>query len=303
MASVGEALSLDVAPPKPWRRFIPSWLRSLIWMDSVQKYDAFLSYSWKSDSRVAPAIQSLIQQFQRPWYKLTRPKTVFRDLSCLPAGSNLEAELHDRLDRSTHLIVLASPEAASSSGMEMEAKYWFSRPRDGEVLVVISSGDYNTWEEIREHLLPPTVRDNLESVPVWASVQDHRARIIAKPLDHQLRGELIEDLKQVLLRFYPDRDWGQLRGAERRQRQHFIWFLSAVGLTFLVLFLVASILAIFANRQRLVALSRESAAKAETLLASGKRAEALNAAISAFVIAATSEARDAIARSFPQELT
>src|SRR6516225_12482842 len=104
MASVnGASLQLDLAPPEPWRRFVPQWLRSLIWVDSAQKYDAFLSYSWKSDTEVAPVIQSRIQQFLCPWYRL-RAKTVFRDLSCLPAGSSLEAELRDRLDRSTHLI-------------------------------------------------------------------------------------------------------------------------------------------------------------------------------------------------------
>jgi hypothetical protein len=120
------AAPLDLAPRRPWRRFLPLWLRSLIWVDSAQKYDAFLSYSWKSDSKVAPLIQSVLQQFLCPWYR-SRAKTVFRDLSCLPAGSSLENELHDRLDRSKHLIVLASPDAATSNGMEMEAQYWFSR--------------------------------------------------------------------------------------------------------------------------------------------------------------------------------
>src|SRR5215813_12122530 len=111
---------IDIAPPKPWRRFVPAWLLSLIWVDSAEKYDAFLSYSWKSDSNVAPAIQSLLQKFLCPWYRV-RARTIFRDLSCLPAGSSLESELRDRLDRSTNLIVLASPEAAASAGMEMEA--------------------------------------------------------------------------------------------------------------------------------------------------------------------------------------
>src|ERR1017187_2165234 len=83
---------LDLAPPQKWRRFVPRWLRSLIWVDSAGSYDAFLSYSWKSDSKVAPVIQSVIQRFLCPWFKL-RAKTVFRDLSCLPAGLSLEAEL------------------------------------------------------------------------------------------------------------------------------------------------------------------------------------------------------------------
>src|SRR3974390_1376566 len=94
---------LDLAPPRPWRRFIPSWLRSLIWVDSARGYDAFLSYSWQSDRKVAPVIQSIIQRFLCPWYKL-RAKTVFRDLSCLPASSSLETELFGRLHRSKHFF-------------------------------------------------------------------------------------------------------------------------------------------------------------------------------------------------------
>ena len=178
----------------------------------------------------------------------------------------------------------------------MEARYWFSRRREGQVLTIISFGDYETWEEIREHLVPPAVRENLQLASVWASVKDHCARIVANPTDYQLRGELIEDLKQVLLRFYPGRDWGQLRGEEQRQQRNFIWFLSVVALTFLMLFLVA-------NYQRLVALSRESAAKAETLFALGKRGEALGTAVCAFATKHTPEARQAIAHSFPQQLT
>jgi hypothetical protein len=238
--------SLDLAPPKAWRRFVPLWLRSLIWIDSADNYDAFLSYSWEADGKVAPVIQSLIQGFLRPWYKL-RAKTVFRDLSCLPAGSSLKAELFERLDRSKHLIVLASPKAAVSRGMEIEGQYWFTRPRSGQVLIIVTSGTCETWEEIRTRLLPPAVRDNLTSEPLWVPLQHRRDKIEVDPT--QVRGELIEDLKQVLLRFYPGYDWGQLRGEERKQRRHLLWFLSAVGSFIFALAVMASGLAWYADVQ------------------------------------------------------
>jgi|SRR6516164_7583537 hypothetical protein len=63
MTSSSAVAALDLPPPKRWRRFLPLWLRSLIWVDSAQKYDAFLSYSWKADIVVAPVIQSTIQRF------------------------------------------------------------------------------------------------------------------------------------------------------------------------------------------------------------------------------------------------
>ena len=105
--------SLDLAPPKARRRILPAWMRSLIWVDAAPRYDAFLSYSWALDSKIAPVIQWVLQRFLCPWYRV-RAKTIFRDLSSLPAGSNLEKELFDRLDRSTHLIVLASTAAAQA---------------------------------------------------------------------------------------------------------------------------------------------------------------------------------------------
>src|SRR5271165_6428947 len=178
MSSPAAVLPLDLAPPKRWRRFVPLWLRSLIWIDSARSYDGFLSYSWKSDSEVAPVIQSLIQRFLCPWYRL-RARTVFRDLSCLPAGSSLEAELFDRLDRSAHLIVLASPEAAKSRGMEIEARHWFKNERSGHVLIIVTAGEYEAWDEIQNHLLPKAVRNNVTTEPVWVPLQHRRDEILA----------------------------------------------------------------------------------------------------------------------------
>ncbi len=255
ITSPSAATTLDLAPPKPWRRFVPSWLRSLIWIDSIEKYDAFLSYSWKSDSNVAPVVQSVIQKFLCPWYKF-RAKSVFRDLSSLPAGSNLEAELCDRLDRSMHLIVLASPEAAASQGMEMEARHWFSQSRDGQVLIVISSGEFRTWNDSCDHLLPPSLAKNLHTEPLWISLQHRRERIIGNPDDQQLRGELTEDLKQLLLRFYPDHDWDQLRGQERLQRQRARWLVSGVIVLLLALLGTAVAFWSSAKEQRDIAIAR-----------------------------------------------
>jgi len=187
---------------------------------------------------------------------------VFRDLSCLPASSSLETELFDRLDRSKHLIVLASPEAAHSNGMEMEARHWFSQQRDGQVLIIVTAGNCKTWQEIRECLLPASVRNNLESEPLWVPLQHRRREIEANPTAHEL-GELIEDLKQILLRFYPDRDWGQLRGEERSQRRRAIGLMSGLVLIFLALTVAAMSAAWFARQQQLIAESRALSAQAQ----------------------------------------
>lgn len=255
MADPMKPEQLDLGPPKKWGWFVPSWLRSLIWVDSAGSYDAFLSYSWKSDSELAPVIQSVLQQFLCPWYKL-RAKTIFRDLSCLPAGSSLESELFDRLDHSKHLIVLACREAALSHGMEVEARHWFRRPRQGQVIIVVTSGEYDNWDLIRS-LLPPAVRNGLASEPLWIPLQHRRSQILGDAKSHELRSQLIEDLKQVILCLYPERDWGQLRGEERKQRRRALGLMSGLALLLLTLAIAATGFALYAQTQRRTALSEQ----------------------------------------------
>jgi sulfatase modifying factor 1 len=262
MAMSAESEQLDLRPPETWRRFVPSWLRSLIWVDSADRYDAFLSYSWKSNREVAPVIQSVLQRFLRPWYKL-RAKTVFRDLSCLPAGSSLNGELFDRLDRSAHLIVLASPEARLSRGMEMEARHWFSHPRNGQVLIIVTHGEYDNWDSMSKNLLPPAVKNNLATEPLWIPLQHRRNQILLNSKSPEVRSQLIEDLKQVILCLYPGRDWGQLRGEERAQRRRAIGLMSGLALLLLALAITAAGFAWSAQKQRNAAMAAQKDATTE----------------------------------------
>jgi len=179
---------LDIAPPKHWRRLVPLWFRGLIWVDSVQRFDAFLSYSWKADMYVATAIQAVTHRFLRPWYR-THARNAFRDLSSLPAGSSLERELLDRLDRSRHLIVLLSHESAMSRGMELEAAHWFSRPREGELLIIVTVSGCRDWEEIRS-FLPRSIRENLTGEPLWVNIGHRREEILAKGNDRNSETKL-----------------------------------------------------------------------------------------------------------------
>ena len=179
----------------------------------------------------------------------------FFAISSLPAGSNLFSELEDRLDRSTHLIVLASPESSRSHGMEWEAEYWFSKPRRGDVLIIVTSGDYSTWEEIRTHTLPPTVASRMESEPLWISISKRRPEILSNPDSIRVRRLLIEDLKQLLLTFNPGKEWGELVGEESSQRRR------ALTLLFAVVFIFAS-LAVVAWTQRNHAIQQQHVAEA-----------------------------------------
>jgi hypothetical protein len=87
---------------------------------------------------------------------------------------------------------------------------------------------------------------------------------------------MIEDLKQVLLAFFPGHDWGHLRGEERRQRRRLIALLSGVALLFLIIAIAAVGFAREAQRRQHEARSRELAAYAvESLLEDSERSVAL----------------------------
>lgn len=212
-------------PPK-WRRLVPSWLRRLLWVDESLRYDGFISYSWAADRKVAEVIQGVLQDFLCPWYKI-REKRIFRDLACLPAGATLENELKKRLDASEHLIILASPEAVLSCGMHIEVEHWLAIPRTGKVIIIVTSGAAETWMEIEQKALPQALTGRL-SEPVTASIVKRRAEILADPNSEQLKGELIEELKQVLLQLHDPLDWGQLRGKERERRRRALTLLVSV---------------------------------------------------------------------------
>src|ERR1700735_1685437 len=87
---------------------------------SGRRYDAFISYSHAADGRLAPELQKALQRFAKPWYR-TRALRGFRDDASLSANPDLWGSIEQALDASDHLILLASPEAASSKWVAKEA--------------------------------------------------------------------------------------------------------------------------------------------------------------------------------------
>jgi WD40 repeat protein len=270
----GPTADLPPSPPR-WRTFLPSWIRSLIWVDESDHFDAFLSYSWKADGDTAPAIQSILQRFLCPWYRV-RALRVFRDLSSLPAGGTVEGALCARLDRSRHLIVLASPEAPRSAGMELEARHWLAGTRRGEVLIIVTSGDFESWHDIRQRLLPPSLAQALQAPPIWADLRGQRASLAGK-LRPATRESVVEGLKQIILRFYPGKDWGVLRGEERNARRNALRLLGTAVILLTTAFLTAFYQFTAANASRREAqlrLARSLVSEAYALGRAGRWREA-----------------------------
>lgn len=76
-------------------------------------YDVFISYIHKHDAMLGPALQTELQRFAKPWYKM-RALRIFLDTANLAANPALWASIDEALGSSQWFILLASPDAAES---------------------------------------------------------------------------------------------------------------------------------------------------------------------------------------------
>src|SRR3954452_21465785 len=107
-------------------------------------YDAFISYSHAKDKLLAAALQSVVQKLGKPWYR-RRALRVFRDDTSLSATPSLWPSIEQALSQSRYLILLASPEAAASTGVCKECAYWLAPKSADTLLIALTDGEL-AWD-------------------------------------------------------------------------------------------------------------------------------------------------------------
>ena len=78
-------------------------------------YDAFISYSHALDGELARALESGLQGFAKPWYRM-RALRVFRATTSLSDNLGRWSSIEAALASSAGLVLRASPGAARSGG-------------------------------------------------------------------------------------------------------------------------------------------------------------------------------------------
>ena len=234
-------------------------------------YKAFISYSHAADGRLAPALQSALHRFAKPWYRL-RAIRVFRDKTTLAATPALWPSIEKALSESEYFLLLASPEAASSPWVQREIMYWIEqRPHDREKLLIILTGGELVWDHqnndfdwTKTDALPRTAERSFAQEPLfldlrWARKEEHVS----------LRHPVFRDTIATLAATLHNRPKDEISGEEVRQyriARRLAWFgvTALLALTFL-----ASGLGYFANekrkeaeRQQRIAVARQLAAEA-----------------------------------------
>ncbi len=97
-------------------------------------------YSHATDGKLAPAIQSGLHRFARPWYRL-RALRVFRDKTSLAVSPALWPAIARALGESEYFLLFASPRAARSPWVEREVAYWLEARSPATLLIVLTEGE------------------------------------------------------------------------------------------------------------------------------------------------------------------
>jgi hypothetical protein len=151
-------------------------------------YDAFISYSHVKDKPIAAALQSVMQRLGKPWYR-RRGLRVFRDDTSLSATPGLWPSIEQVLEQSRFLILLASPEAATSPWVNKEVAYWLRHKSVDRLLIALSDGKL-TWDNSVGDFrwgdrmpLPPALRRRFSNEPKWVDLTPYRDSV--DPRDSQ----------------------------------------------------------------------------------------------------------------------
>ena len=111
----------------------------------MQLFDAFISYSHRSDGLTAPTLQRGLENFNRKWFGHRRLR-IFRDQTDLSVAPSLWGIIQQALDSSRFFILLASPEAAHSKWVDREVRQWLETKPANNILLVVTNGGC-AWDD------------------------------------------------------------------------------------------------------------------------------------------------------------
>src|ERR1700730_3047129 len=137
---------------------------------AVSGYDGFISYSHKHDAALGPALQTSLERFATPWYRM-RALRIFLDAADLSANPALWPSMEGGLSSSRWFILLASADAAESKWVNREVQWWIDNGSRDRLLVVGTSPGLDWDEQKRDWAAdargPPALRGAFREEAPW----------------------------------------------------------------------------------------------------------------------------------------
>ncbi len=216
------------------------------------QYKAFISYSHAADNQLAPALQSALHEFAKPFYRL-RAMRVFRDRTGLLLTPKLWPSIRQALTESEYFILLASPNAAASRWVQTEIDEWLSLNDNAleKFVIVLTDGtvswnnsandfDWNTTDA-----LPVNLKRKFLQEPHYLDL-----RWAKEASNLSLRHPQFLDDVGTLAATLQGKPRDLMVGKDIQQHRIFKMVASTVAILLLGLFVVASGAAYYANEQR-----------------------------------------------------
>jgi WD40 repeat protein len=242
-------------------------------------YHAFMSYSHAADGKLAPALQSALHWFAKPWYRL-RALRIFRDKTNLHLTPRLWPAIQAALDQSDHFILLASPEAAASEWVTREIDHWLTtRPAD-RILIVMTGGELEwnraaaTFDQARTTALPSRLISAFTDEPLYLDLRWARGQDDVSMRQPRFR-EAVAELAAAL----HGREKDELVGEDVRQHRRARALAAAAIAGLCALTAVSIAVAIFAVQQRNLAREQRAAAEAQGRIALARQLAAQSTVI------------------------
>ena len=243
----------------------------------VAGFDAFISYSRRASTTLATDLQSAVERFAKPWYRL-RAVRVFRDDASMSANTALWSTIERGLTEAEWLILLASPLAAQSQYVAREVAWWLEHKSSDRILLVLEEGVDIAWDPVADDFdfavtdsLPRALSGAYAEEPRWIDLRWYEASGSLGTADPRWM-ERVADVAAAVRFAERDQLIGENVREHRRARR-----LLRTGIALLSLLLVASLVATFvavgqrseankqrdtATRQATIALARQLAAQA-----------------------------------------
>lgn len=214
-------------------------------------YKAFISYSHSADDKLAPALQSALHRFAKPFYRL-RAIRVFRDKTSLHLTPELWPLIQQALANSEYFLLLCSPAAAKSHWVQNEVAEWLKLNGNADKLLLVLTEGEMVWDNLandfdwnRTDALPPNLRNVFKKEPLYSDLRWAR-----KATDLSLRNPQFLDEIGSLGATLHGKSKDEMIGNDVRQHRIFKSITAAAIILLLSLTAAASATAVYAVKQR-----------------------------------------------------